>query len=133
MRIILAARDTDLRLAMQLLLSEEPGVQFIGSASHASGLLALSNTGCPDLVLLDIDLPGPPIQELLAEIKACESPPVIILLGREASLSYEISQAGVDYYIQKGDPPEKLVEAFRQIVLKQETSDQNPGKEITIS
>ena len=123
MRIILAAKETDLRLAVQLLLSEEPGVVVFGSASNTGGLLALINSDCPDLVLLDSDLPGQPMLEVLTEIKACEPPPVVVLLGNEDSLIDETSQAGVDHYIHKGDPPEKLVEAFRQIVLGQEESE----------
>ena len=117
MRIILAARESDLRLAMQLLLSEEPGVQVIGSANNASGLLALINSTFPDLVILDEDLPGRSIREVLSEIKACEASPKIVLLGQDAIPDKEVNQAGIEYYLQKGDPPEKLVEVFRQVVL----------------
>jgi DNA-binding NarL/FixJ family response regulator len=131
MRIILAARDTDLRLAMQLLLSEEQGVRVIGSASNASGLLALIDSTTPDLVLMDEDLPGKTILELLKEIAACKAPPKIFLLGTETSMSNDFAQTGVKYYIQKGDPPEELVNKFRQAVLKHETNDQNRGKEKT--
>jgi DNA-binding NarL/FixJ family response regulator len=133
MRIILAARDTDLRLAMQLLLSEEPGVRVIGSASNASGLLALIDSTTPDLVLMDEDLPGKTILELLTEIAACKAPPKIVLLGAETSMSNDFAQTGVKYYIQKGDPPEELVNKFRRAVFNHEMNDQNRGKEKTKS
>jgi DNA-binding NarL/FixJ family response regulator len=120
MRIILAAKETDLRLAVQLMLSEEPGVRVIGSVSNTGGLLALVESDPPDLVLLDFDLPGQPMGEVLSQIKACEPPPVVVLMGSEGSLSDEALGVGVDHYIQKGDPPETLVEAFRRVVLIQD-------------
>ena len=113
MRLILATEETDLRLAVQLLLSEEPGVRVIGSASNTRGLLALVKLDNPDLVLLDWDLPGQPLHEVITKIKACKQPPVVVLMSNEASLSSELLQAGVDHNIQKGDPPEKLLEALR--------------------
>jgi DNA-binding NarL/FixJ family response regulator len=119
MRIILAAKETDLRLAMQLLLSEEPGAQVIGSASNTGGLLALIKSDLPDLILLDWDLPGQPIHDVISEIEACEPPPVVVLLGNEASLSDEALGAGAEHYIQKGDPPEKLLEVFRRVVISE--------------
>ena len=130
MKIILAAKETDLRLAVQLLLSEEPGVQVVGSASNTGGLLALIKSDCPDLVLLDCDLPGQEMREMLPQIKANEPPPVIVLLGREEILSDELLKASVDHYIQKGGPPEILVEAFRQVVRSQGgPEDQKQGRE----
>lgn len=129
MRIILAARDADLRLAMQLFLSEEPGVHVIGSASDANGLLALVSSTDPDLVFLDADLPGQSLQDTLSKIRGGGSPPKIVLLGHEAVLSEEISQADIEYYLQKGDSAEKLVEAFRHVALKHEMNNLNPGRE----
>lgn len=129
MRIILAARDADLRLAMQLLLSEEPGVNVIGSVSDANGLLALINSTDPDLVLMDVNLPGQSLQDTLSEIGAYGSPPKIVLLGQEAVLNEEITQSNVEYYLQIGEPPEKLVEAFRQVVLNHEKDNLNSVKE----
>jgi hypothetical protein len=41
MKVILAIRKADLKLASQLLLMEEPNVNDVGTASTASGLLAL--------------------------------------------------------------------------------------------
>ena len=108
MRILLAVGDTDLRLSLELLLSEEPGVIIAGSVIDASGLLALIKSSCPDLVLLDWELPKCPIQSVLDEIKSLDCQPNIIVLGRLSSSEEAALRAGADVYLTKGDPPEHL-------------------------
>ncbi|MGB5845598.1 MAG: response regulator [Anaerolineales bacterium] len=117
MRILLASGDTDLRLAIQLMLSEEPGITIIGSASDCKGLIALIKSTSPDLVLLDWELPGSNMEAVLLDIKTFASQPKInlIVLGRQPSMRQAALQAGADEYVVIGDPPDVLLETFRQL------------------
>ena len=117
MRIVIATGDTDLRLAIQLMLSEEPGINIIGSAGDCNGLLALVKSTLPDLVLLDWELPGCIMGESLQQIKSIytESNIFIIVLGRRQSMNETALEAGADAFRVIGDPPENLLEAFRQL------------------
>ena len=115
MRILLANGNTDLRLSLDLLLSEEPGVIIAGSVIDASGLLVLAKNSCPDLVLVDWELPGCPIQSVLSEIQSLPRQPKIIVLGRQSSSKESAHRAGADYYLTKGDPPEQLLGAIRSL------------------
>ena len=115
MRILLAVGDTDLRLSLELLLSEEPGIRIAGSVIDARSLLALVNSIVPDLLLLDLDLPGCPIQTVLGEIQTLPRQPKIIVLGRQSSSKESAFRAGVDLYLTKGDPPERLLGAIRAL------------------
>jgi DNA-binding NarL/FixJ family response regulator len=119
MRIVLATGGTDLRLAIQLMLSEEPGLNIIGSASDCDGLIALVKSTCPDLVLLDWELPGCNMENLLAEIKSFTLEPKItlIMLGRQRRNKETALQAGADEYVVIGDPPENLLDVFRQLYV----------------
>jgi len=116
MRIILATGDTDLRLAIQLMLSEEPGLNIIGSASDCDGLIALVDSTLPDLAVMDWELPGRDIGGVLREIKSLASDPEIylIVLGVKRSIRETVLNVGADEYMFIGDPPEKLLEAIRQ-------------------
>lgn len=114
MRIILALKDTNLRLSIELLVSEEPGILIVGSAIDTQGLLALIDASSPNLVLLDWDLPGEPLREVIGHINACESPPEIILLGSNVDGEEEYVKAGAHSFLLKGDPPDKLLSAVRQ-------------------
>ena len=115
MRILLAVGDIDLRLSLELLLSEEPGIRIAGSVSDSGGLLALAQSSCPDLVLVDWELPGCPIQSVLSEIQSLPRQPKIIVLGRQSSSKESAHRAGADYYLTKGDPPEQLLGAIRAL------------------
>ena len=118
MRIILATPEVDLRLAIQLLLSEEPNVKIVGTASNLDGVLALIQTTQADLVFLDWDLVDQPMSTLVEQIHL-EQPELnlVILVSRASQLSTPLD-AGVQAYVLKGEPPEKLVQVYRQIVAE---------------
>ena len=115
MRIILAAREADLRLASQLLLTEEPNVDVVGTASSVSGILALLKTYRVDIVVLDSTLSSKETSEWITKIKNSKSKPKIILLSHTDLSPQTISEMGVDAFVSKMEPPERLVSAFRRL------------------
>jgi len=115
MDIVLASQEYDLRLALELLLREEPGAYVVGTASSTQGLLGLIQSACPDLVLLDWDLPGLPSIEVLAEVSSADCRPKIIVLGKDPEARPVALAAGADAFVVKGEPPEQLLIAFRQV------------------
>ena len=116
MRIVLATGDTDLRLAIQLMFSEEPGLNIIGSASDSEGFLALIKSTHPDLALVDWDLPGVNIEDLIRKVKSIETETKLslIVLGKPRT-KHAAVQAGADDYLVKGDPPDMMLDALRQL------------------
>lgn len=118
MRIVLATGDTDLRLSLELLLSEEPGIKIVGGASDTEGFLALIKSTCPDLAMLDWDLPGRPVEEVLNQTKLLKDRPKLIILGRHPGMKEKALQVGADAYVDTGDKPEKLIYTFRDIHFK---------------
>ena len=118
MRIILAAREADLRLASQLLLTEEPNVDVVGTASTVSGILALLKTYRVDIVVLDSTLSSKETSEWITKIKNSKSKPKIILLSHTDLSPQTISEMGVDAFVSKMEPPERLVSAFRRLVAE---------------
>ena len=115
MDIVLASQEYDLRLALELLLREEPGAYVVGTASSTQGLLGLIQSACPDLVLLDRDLPGQPLAEVLAQVQSTDCTPKIIVLGKDGDAEEVALAAGADAFVIKGDPPRQLLAALRQV------------------
>ena len=128
MRVILAAREADLRLASQLLLTEEPNVNIVGTASTVSGVLALLKTYRVDIVILDSELSLREISDWIIKIKNSKSRPKIILLSRKDLNQQAASEMGVDAIVNKMEPPEFLISTFRQIVSAR-NSESNQDKE----
>jgi DNA-binding NarL/FixJ family response regulator len=113
--VVLASTQLDLRLALEILLREEPGTDIVGTASAAAGLRALLQAARPELLLLDWDLPGHPPASLLAEARVLDPPPSGIVLGREQEVKPAALAAGSDAFFLRGDPPAKLLATVRQV------------------
>ena len=128
MRVLLADDQSKVRSALRLLLEQEPEVSVMGEAADAWELLALIETMCPDLVLLDWELPGLQEADLLPLLRArCAHLQVIALSGRPEACQAALA-AHADAFVSKGNPPERLLAAVRGKMdnRRQVTDDSSP-------
>src|ERR1041385_6678651 len=58
LRVILADDHTLVRAGLRVLLEKLPGVEVVGEASDGRGVLKLVAAQRPDLVVMDIAMPG---------------------------------------------------------------------------
>lgn len=114
MHILVATKQSDLRLAIELYLTEEPGLDIVGTVSDAASLRAVLPASHPDLVLLDWDLLGHPPADLVAEAKSLASRPQVIVLGKDFDVKPTALAAGADDFVLKGDSPQHLLAAVQQ-------------------
>jgi DNA-binding NarL/FixJ family response regulator len=111
MHILLADDQAEVRSALRLLLEQEPGIAVVGEAAEAAAVLAQAAASRPDLVFLDWELPGLQATELLHVLRSRPRMIVIALSGRPEARQAALD-AGVDAFVSKGDPPERLLEAL---------------------
>ena len=114
MKIVLASAHLDFRLALGILLREEPGADVVGTASEAASVRSLLRSSRPDLVILDWDLPGNSPILLLAEAKRDRCNSQVIVLGRDEGVRQEALAAGADAFVVSGDMPGDLMAAIRE-------------------
>lgn len=113
MRVLLADDQAKVRSALRLLLEQQPDVEILGEAVDTTGLLDWVKAACPDLVLLDWELPGLPGVVLLPLLHdCCPRLQVIALSGRPEARQAALD-AGADAFASKGDPPERLLTAVQ--------------------
>jgi DNA-binding NarL/FixJ family response regulator len=111
MHVLIADDQSRVRSALRLLLEHQPGVQILGEAVDVTGLLDWVKATCPDLVLLDWELPGLEADSLLPTLgEFCPRLMVIALSGRPEARRAALD-AGVDAFVSKSDPPERLLAA----------------------
>jgi DNA-binding NarL/FixJ family response regulator len=114
MRILVADDQAKVRSAIRLLLEHDEDIKVLGEAVDATGLLDWLSVVCPDLVLLDWELPGRDMRELLDAVRGnCSRVKVVALSGRPEARREAIA-AGADGFVSKGDPPERLLDALRR-------------------
>jgi len=109
MRAILADDDYNVRSALRLLLEKELDLDVTGEEVCGSS---------PDFILFDWELPGIKADKLLQMLrKSCPDSYVIGLSGRPGARQAALN-AGVDAFVSKGDPPEKVLIALRGLLLE---------------
>lgn len=112
MRILLADNRPRVRFALRALLRQQPGLEIVGEATDAQDLLAQADRACPQVVLLDWELPGLAAADLLSALReVCPNTTVIALSGRVQARQLALD-AGADAFVSKGDPPERLLAAI---------------------
>ena len=69
MRITLADNRRKVRFALRALLEQQAEVNVVGEAVDAQNLLAQVAEICPDVILLDWELPGMAADDLLSALR----------------------------------------------------------------
>jgi DNA-binding NarL/FixJ family response regulator len=110
MRIILADHHVQARWALKTMLDEQPEFDLIGEAVDAQDLWELAEKHIPDMVLIDNELPGIYIEDLIARLHALEPRPTVIVMSSEFEKSRKLLKAGADAFVSKGDEPDWLLE-----------------------
>jgi DNA-binding NarL/FixJ family response regulator len=105
------------RRGLRVLLEVQDGIEVAGEAGDAGTALALAAEHAPDVILLDLKLPGMDGLAVLGELKARDSAARVLVLTSAtepaaASLAVRSGAAGVLY---KDVDPDALVRAIRSV------------------
>ena len=90
-----------------------------GEASSSAEALAMLGKTRPDVVVVDIALPGPDGLGLIKQIKSLRPQCLMIVYSGHDELLYaeRALAAGAHGYVMKQDPPQSLVNAIRRIMV----------------
>jgi DNA-binding NarL/FixJ family response regulator len=105
------------RQGLRVLLEVQDGIEVAGEAGNGEAALALAAEHAPDVILLDLKLPGQDGIAVLAELRTRESPARVLVLTSatepaSASLALRTGASGVLY---KDVDPDALVRAIRSV------------------
>jgi DNA-binding NarL/FixJ family response regulator len=112
MRILLADHHPQALWALKTAFQEKSEFEVTGEAVDAEGLLAEAAANPPDLALVDWELPGRSIDDLIAALHACEPRPIIVMMGSKPEYGRLMLKAGADAFVSKGDQPDWLFETL---------------------
>jgi DNA-binding NarL/FixJ family response regulator len=105
------------RRGLRVLLEVQDGIEVTGEAGDGATALALAAEHAPDVILLDLKLPGMDGIAVLGELRARDSAARVLVLTSatepaSASLAVRSGAAGVVY---KDVDPDALVRAIRSV------------------
>ena len=118
MHVLLADDQTMVRSALRLLLGQEPAVQVVGEAADATGLLLVVGEKAPDLILLDWELPGLPIDRLLRLLWHERPSLKIIAMSSRPEAESAALAAGVHAFISKNEAPDRVLAIVQSLIEK---------------
>ncbi len=114
-RIVVADDEMIVRAAFRFMLERKLDGVHVRCAAHADPLLEAVERRCPDVVILDWELPGKDPVQLIATLRSlCPTTQLIITSTRPSRASQAI-EAGADRLVNKGEPPDALIDYLGQI------------------
>jgi DNA-binding NarL/FixJ family response regulator len=118
-RILIADDEALVRGGLRMILDAQPDLEVVGEASDGSEALSRAHEVEPDLVLMDIRMPG--IDGLAATRSLLGRPepvPKVLVLTTFDSddYVYEAIRAGASGFLLKSSPPQQLVEGIRTVM-----------------
>ncbi|HSS04959.1 MAG TPA: response regulator transcription factor [Solirubrobacterales bacterium] len=113
--IVLADDHTLVRRALRMLLEEEQGFEVVAEADDADGAIRYLRGHKPDVLILDLNMPGRPSLEAIPEMR--EASPqtriVVLTMQKEPAFARQALQLGVLGYVLKEAADDELVQAVR--------------------
>ena len=115
-RVLLADDHQLVRTGFRVILELEDDIEVVGEAADGEQAVTLARKLDPDVVLMDVEMPGTDGLEATRRITAEDGPSVLILttFDRDEYL-FAALQAGASGFLLKNGTPEALTEAVRVV------------------
>ena len=117
MNVVLVDDSLLVRERVANIISEIPGVKVIGEAGNSREAIAVVRNTNPDVVILDIKMPGESGLQVLRKLRKEFAELKIIMLTNYSDSQYkaECLMHGADYFLSKSDEFDKLPEVFSKL------------------
>ena len=124
-RILVIDDEAAIRDSLRMILEYE-GYEFLGAATGQDGL-ALAVRDTPDLVFLDIKMPGMDGLDVLQQLRAAdESLPVVMISGHATvTTAVEATRRGAFDFIEKPLASERVLVTIRNALDRSRLADEN--------
>jgi DNA-binding NarL/FixJ family response regulator len=116
-RVVIADDHPVVREGLKYLISQNRDIQLVGEAEDGDATLETCRKLGPDVVLLDVSMPGPGVVEIIRNLRSCIPRPRILVLSVHPERQYarRALQAGADGYLTKNQSPGVLAGAIRHV------------------
>jgi DNA-binding NarL/FixJ family response regulator len=115
LRILLADDHVTVRHGLKLLIDGQPDMEVVAEASDGESAVQRAVDMKPDVVVMDISMPGMNGLVATRALKERQPDAAIVTLTRHGDDAYlqELLRAGVAAYVLKQSAPEELLQAIR--------------------
>ena len=116
--VVLFEDNDHLRQSLAWLIDNDPGYEVTGHFNNCNDAVNIVNTYQPDVVLMDIDMPGKSGIWGVAAIKGARSQTAVIMytVFEDDERLFQCLCAGANGYLLKKTPPQKLFNAIEEVL-----------------
>ena len=122
--VIIAVKNIDLRLSLDLMLREESQLNVVGTATTPESTQGLIKAESPAVILLEWGISDQLIKSVLMEIKRSEPDTKVILLGNRIDQKQLAPGMGADAFLLIGGAPESLRSTIKNLISKEKENTQ---------
>ena len=117
LRIVLADDHPVVRGGIRMLLEQEPDLTVVGEADNGIAALHLVATLTPDVLLLDMEMPGLKGLEVAQRLRDQEAAVRVLALSAydDEQYIFGLLDSGAAGYLTKDEAPQTIVEAVRGV------------------
>jgi two-component system LytT family response regulator len=122
LRVVIADDEPLARQRIEDMLAHEPGIEIVATAEDGDSAIEAIQTQRPDLVFLDVQMPGKTGVEVVREIGPAEMPATIFVTAYDKHALEAFELAALDYLVKPFDDErfeQALARARRLIGLEQ--------------
>lgn len=118
-RVLLVDDHAVVREGYRRLIEKHAGIEVVAEADNAASGYQAFKGAQPDVVVIDVSMPGRGGIDLVRQIRQLDSAARILIFSMHASATYaqQAFRAGARGYVTKSSPPEILVSAIRDIYI----------------
>lgn len=114
-RVLLVDDEQLIRSGFRYVLSTDPGIEIIGEAAEGETAIRAARTLRPDVVLMDVRMPGIGGVAATMEIVAFSEAKVLAVTSIDSEDQLvRMLAAGAGGYLLKDEPPDRIIDAVRR-------------------
>ena len=120
LRILLADDHVTVRQGLKMLIDSQDDMTVVSEASDGTAAVEQARTIRPDVVVMDISMPGMNGLVATRTLKQVQPDSVIVILTRHGDDAYlqELLRAGADGYVLKQSAASELLQAIRATAVR---------------
>lgn len=130
--ILIADDHSLIRQGLKQILELEKDMMVVAQASNGSEAVQLARTYKPDIILMDINMPGTNGLQAIKEIKQekLECRIIVLTIHEDREYLFKTLQMGAEGYVLKDAEPSVLIEAIRNVYTGQSYIQPNMTSEL---
>jgi DNA-binding NarL/FixJ family response regulator len=120
LRILLADDHVTVRQGLKMLIDSQDDMTVVSEASDGTAAVEQARTLRPDVVVMDISMPGMNGLVATRTLKQIQPDSVVVILTRHGDDAYlqELLRAGADGYVLKQSAASELLQAIRATAVR---------------